>query len=165
MQAISIWQPYASLIAYRAKPYETRHWAPPRALIGRRIAIHAAARRPTRAEVDGLMDDVSTALGRRDWDLRIPYGAIVCTAVLDAAFELGEPTGGTARPAARVVQRMTSRPMPACFSVLYDDFGDYAEGRWAWLLRDVEPLNLPVPFKGRQGFFDIDDRLAKAQTA
>ncbi len=26
----------------------------------------------------------------------------------------------------------------------YDDFGDYAAGRWAWLLRDVKPLNLPV---------------------
>ncbi|MHB8272006.1 ASCH domain-containing protein [Bradyrhizobium sp.] len=42
MKAISLWQPWASLIACGAKPFETRHWAPPRELIGQTIAIHAA---------------------------------------------------------------------------------------------------------------------------
>src|SRR5712671_3817606 len=42
MKAISLWQPWASLIACGAKPFETRHWAPPRELIGQSIAIHAA---------------------------------------------------------------------------------------------------------------------------
>ena len=37
----------------------------------------------------------------------------------------------------------------------YDDFGDYAAGRWAWLLRDVKPLNPPFEMKGRHGFFDL----------
>ncbi len=36
----------------------------------------------------------------------------------------------------------------------YDDFGDYAPDRWAWLLRDVKPLNPPVD-EGRHGFFDL----------
>lgn len=30
------------------------------------------------------------------------------------------------------------------------DLGDYTPGRWAWLLRDVEPLPEPVPFVGGQ---------------
>lgn len=42
MKAISLWQPWASLIACGAKPYETRSWAPPRSMIGQPIAIHAA---------------------------------------------------------------------------------------------------------------------------
>lgn len=42
MKAISLWQPWASLIACGAKIYETRDWAPPRNLIGQPIAIHAA---------------------------------------------------------------------------------------------------------------------------
>jgi len=29
-------------------------------------------------------------------------------------------------------------------------FGDFAPGRWAWLLDDVEPLEVPVLAKGRQ---------------
>lgn len=42
MKAISLWQPWASLIACGVKVYETRSWPPPRELIGQPIAIHAA---------------------------------------------------------------------------------------------------------------------------
>ena len=42
MKAISLWQPWASLIACEAKRIETRSWKPPQSLIGERIAIHAA---------------------------------------------------------------------------------------------------------------------------
>ena len=63
MQAISLWQPYASLIAAKVKPFETRHWPAQSHRIGQRIAIHAALRRPTQAEVAELSDDVAEALG------------------------------------------------------------------------------------------------------
>ena len=85
----------------------------------------------------------------------LPIGCIVCTARLDAAFQLGEPAPDTALPAARVVRRLVSRQMPDCFTVRYDDFGDYSEGRWAWLLRDVKPFSARSPIVGRQGFFDL----------
>jgi hypothetical protein len=85
----------------------------------------------------------------------MPVGCIVAIVRLDAAFQLGEPAEGTARPAASVVKRMVSRPMPECFTVPYDAFGDYSPGRWAWLLRDAQPLNQPVEMKGRQTFFDL----------
>ena len=42
MKTISLWQPYASLIAAGVKTIETRGWAPPKRLMGQRIAIHAA---------------------------------------------------------------------------------------------------------------------------
>ena len=54
MYAISLWQPYASLIAEGIKVQETRNWAPPKHLIGERIAIHAAKRRLTKAELREL---------------------------------------------------------------------------------------------------------------
>jgi len=74
----------------------------------------------------------------------LPIGGVVAIARLDAAFQLGNPAHGTALPAATVVKQLTSRPMPECFTVRYDDFGGYAPGRGAWLLRDVKPLNPPV---------------------
>lgn len=46
MKAVTLWQPWASLIAAEVKRFETRSWAPPEALIGTRIAVHAAARKP-----------------------------------------------------------------------------------------------------------------------
>jgi hypothetical protein len=175
MKAISLWQPWASLIACGAKPYETRSWAPPRELIGQTIAIHAAKRIDKEAAefAQDLMygqhghdladrldeswggDEVPDEIMGKFGYAMMPIGCIVCTARLDAAFQLGSPADGTAVPAASVVKRITSRPMPECFTVRYDDFGDYAPGRWAWLLRDVRPLFPPPPAKGAQGFFDL----------
>lgn len=177
MKAISLWQPWASLIACGAKPYETRSWAPPRDLIGQTIAIHAAKKidkgaaefaeelvygqhKPGGFEladklatvIDGAPDELMGSFGRAV----MPIGCVVCTARLDAVFLLGEPAEGTAFPAANVVRRITSRPMPECFTVRYDDFGDYAPGRWAWLLRDVVPLTPPARgVVGARGFFDL----------
>jgi hypothetical protein len=172
MRAISLWQPWAQLIASGDKPFETRGWAPPIALIGQTIAIHAAKK--IDKEACSLADDiiygqhraggfelakrVEATFSRASDDVLqgfgmavLPAGAVVCTAKLEAAFELGEPAEG----AARVVRRMISRPMPDCFTVRYDDFGNYAAGRWAWLLTDVRPINPPIAVTGRQGFFEL----------
>ncbi|HZE52676.1 MAG TPA: hypothetical protein VE111_05300 [Bradyrhizobium sp.] len=84
----------------------------------------------------------------------LPIGGVVAIARLDAAFQLGNRAHGTALPAATVVKRLTSRPMPECFTVRYDDFGDYAPGRGpgccATSSRSIHRL-----MKGRQGFFDL----------
>lgn len=176
MRAVSLWQPYASLIACGAKPYETRDWAPPRELIGQPIAIHAAKKIDPEivdfveelvygqhdpggfqladklaASWKGAPDELMGCFGQAV----MPVGCIVAIGVLDAAFQLGDAAEGTAFPAGRVVTRMVSRPMPECFTVKYDDFGDYAPGRWAWLLREVKPLTPPVAMRGKQGFFDL----------
>ena len=178
MKAISLWQPWASLIACGAKPFETRHWAPPRELIGQRIAIHAAKKVDKDAKafaedlaygqhdpgghdlaakletsMEGIPDELIGLFGMA----RFPIGCIVCTAVLDAAFQLGEKAIGTEFPAATVVRRITSRQMPECFTVRYDDFGDYAPGRWALLLREVRVIKPTEPTIGRQKFFDVTD--------
>ncbi len=175
MKAISLWQPWASLVACGAKPFETRHWAPPDKLIGQTIAIHAAKKIDKDAAKmaedlmygqwdnhGGLAERIEATWGDAPDEIMgvfghatMPIGCIVCTARLDAAFELGDPAEETAVPAASVKNRMISRPMPECFTVRYDDFGDYAPERWAWLLRDVVPLNPPPPAIGRQGFFEL----------
>lgn len=46
MKAITLWQPWAELVALGVKHIETRSWPAPPAIIGQRIAIHAAAKRP-----------------------------------------------------------------------------------------------------------------------
>ena len=55
MKALTVWQPWASLIAIGAKPYEFRGWACPIALRGKRIAIHAGVRPMRINEVDDLV--------------------------------------------------------------------------------------------------------------
>jgi hypothetical protein len=140
MQAISLWQPYASLIAAKVKRFETRSWRPPGRLVGQRIAIHAAARRPTAAELDALGGIVGDVLGGY-WHRRIPYGAVVCTTVIAGCYQVTHWNG--------------DRPALSAIGEIQDDgFGDYTTGRYCWELTDIAVYDPPVPAKGAQGFWN-----------
>ena len=137
---IGLWQPYATLVAIGAKPWETRHFAPPARLLGKRVAIQATLRRPTVAEVySDLPVQIRETLGL-GWQDCVPYGAVVCTAVIscghivrdhfdDGVVTLGDMFGHSFKD---------------------DGFGDYGIGRWCWRLEDVRRLVAPIPLKGRQ---------------
>src|SRR5580765_585368 len=55
LPALTIWQPWATLIVAGAKPYEFRGWQPPQSYVGKRIAIHAGARPMRMPEVRALI--------------------------------------------------------------------------------------------------------------
>ena len=143
MKAISLWQPYASLIAAGVKTIETRGWRPPSDLIGQRIAIHAAKAIET-SDVRGRRrhDRIAAALNDPEWEKNVPRGAVVCTAILSHAA---------------MVTRLEQDGQMAVLSgnlVVVDEWGDFNHGRWLWFLRDVEPLDPPVPAIGHQGFWN-----------
>jgi len=63
MKALTIWQPWASLIMIGAKPFEFRRWdyrERERALEGQRIVIHAGVRPIVRDEVEDMLDQVES---------------------------------------------------------------------------------------------------------
>jgi hypothetical protein len=148
MPAITLWQPWASLIAHGAKRYETRHWPPPARLIGRRIAIHAAARPVPRDFDAALAQAVGSALGRSDWRRALPFGAVVCTVVMTGGYRVGAPCASDGAAIDAAVPG--SAPLAALAT---DPFGYYARGRWAWALDDVALLDPAIPAKGRQGWW------------
>ena len=78
--AITLHQPWATLIAPEVKTVGTRSWPAPARLLGQRIAVHAGkrlVRRPGHRIERELRDRVG-----RDWSRSIPAGAVVATAVL-----------------------------------------------------------------------------------
>ena len=127
MKAITLWQPWASLITEGMKTRETRSWQPPASLVGQRIAIHAAKRPMTNEHLTATVVRELLQLGfGQPSDL--PYGAVVCTAVLVRVF----PTEG----------------------IELDPYGDYSRGRFAWEFVGLEKLDPPVPAKGHQRFWE-----------
>lgn len=157
MKALTIWQPWATLIAIGAKPYEFRGWRPPRALIGERIAIHAGARPMKLIELRDLLNglvnpaeygqpclhaEIALPFLQRLLDnhhLKIPHALplshIMCTAVLgesksgaDCAREFGEVAGNDS-----------------------DREGTF---NWGWSLTDIEAMTPPEPARGAQGFWN-----------
>jgi hypothetical protein len=118
--AVTLWQPWACLVEIRAKPYETRSKPPPKFLVGKRFAIHAAARKQRIGDVDNETHEaMCDAFGNCHWFYTLPLGVVVCTAVLAEVLRVED--------------------------VPHDAFGDYRPGRFAWRLEDVRPITPHVP--------------------
>ena len=130
----------ATAIACGLKRVETRSW--PTNYRGS-IAIHAAKHWTDDEEIWwGLnIEKNPTFLGAFDkigihHPGELPFGAIVATAILEHCTESEKFIDG--------VWMLTEQE---------ELFGNFSAGRFGWILRDVVPIT-PVPFRGRQGFFD-----------
>lgn len=109
MRALTLWQPWASLVAAGIKRTETRRWKTP---YRGPLAIHAAKFMPRK--LDELW--VREAERRLDCSLdELPRGAVVALARL-----------------VEIVPSEDARAAP-------DPWGDYAAGRWVWRLACIEP--------------------------
>ena len=150
MRAITLHQPWASLIARGHKTTETRGRPAPQSLVGSRIAIHAARRRPRRNEWN---DQVAEAVEGRN----LPLGVIVATARVDGCVRvLSAGFASISEPAdpgkVWVVDRFGQEHRDA-HRMNSDPYGDYSEGRWIWLLSRVRPVEPPIEATGKQGIW------------
>lgn len=136
MKAISLHQPWAHLVAFGHKRIETRSWAPPDAVVGQRIVIHASK---TTRDSDRMRHDpiFMSYLPRGFGWGAMAYGCIVATACIVAV----EPMTGPWIERVGEVERM---------------FGNFSPGRFGWMLDDVERV-APIFWRGAQGFFDVPD--------
>lgn len=135
MRCISLWQPWATAMAVGTKHNETRHWSTPyRGL----VAIHAARRKMQQPERD--FASVECCLGRLP--KRIPFGAIVAVG--------------------RLVNVLPTSEAVLTATGIERQWGNYEPGRFAWIFENVLPLAEPIPYIGRQGFFNVPDELLPA---
>lgn len=173
MKALTLWQPWASLIALGHKTIETRSWPARKSLIGQRIAIHAATRtagwgrRGTRTDIGPfeVEYDASGLLLRGPimWPYRLPLGAVVGTAVLAdcvqmvAEFWWHDMPPGVLLVTQTCLEYWGKGDNEAHMLIDYTDqrpFGLFEPGRWAWLLTDVERFAEPIPARGAQGLWN-----------
>lgn len=135
MRAITILQPWASLIVHGEKLIETRGWS---TNYRGSLAIHAAVR-PLRFDV-GLwnLSRFGLALRRHDiWYLdQLPLGKVVGTVTLADCIDV------TVHPLGLEQQEAT--------------FGDYSHGRYAWMLTDAIAFLKPISAVGKQRFWTFD---------
>lgn len=156
MKALSLWQPWASLIAIGVKPEETRSWPPTSGLVGQRIAIHAA-KKPIEQATEGMPESVmlliiKTLAGTGLDPMNLPLGKVVCTAVVGQPVRVkrlvpGNFNGGSVRYPFVITECGQRREVNA--------FGDFSPGRWLWPMLNVEQVE-PFAAVGRQGIFDLD---------
>jgi hypothetical protein len=159
MKALSLWQPHVAAIALELKPWETRDW--PTHYRGP-LALHAAKR--AWDDIDDWHAEAAVRMLRRcDELLRsinpqidedhakratkylhervLVFGAVVCIADLVDCV----PT-----------RDLRGRLDPAV--EFWGDFsdGDEGKGRYAFRLENVRVLDRALPWRGMQGFFEVE---------
>lgn len=127
MKALTISQPFASLIASGEKWVENRSWE---TLYRGPLAIHAG-------KGTQYLDKKQLA--------EYPHGCVVAAATLVACVRLQEmsdrPAGERIRGSRRTVLDLIQH--------------EHAEGPFCWVLEDVRVLDEPVPYRGSQGLWDF----------
>ena len=155
MKALTIWQPWASLIIIGAKPYEFRSWPAPAWLVDERMAIHAAARAIDWREVHQLVR-LLEAGGR--------YAARTCLHVDSALRLLRDAMNGLELPlGAGLGTAVVGTPKQGW--AVAEEFGVTrandserdAHSNWAWPMLDIERWEQPFPMKGAQGLWTWPD--------
>lgn len=135
--ALTLTQPYATLVAFGAKRIETRSWG---TSYRGSLAIHAAKSFPPGTRAECFAEPFSTHLARLGILSQVnelPLGCVVAVADLvdcfqmSIAFVAGDP-------------RLTDQER---------SFGYYSPGRYAWLLDNITPLSEPVPARGSLGLW------------
>jgi activating signal cointegrator 1 len=161
MKALTLTQPWATLIACGAKRIETRSWAT--AFRGR-IAIHAAK---------GL-GPVGGKRGLYATCCEAPFRDVIADAfkstreeAFDAAREL--PLGAIVATAdlvdvRRVDMGLRAQVLAQTITPFEVDFGDYATGRFAWFLENVRPFTEPIPCNGALSLWDVPPEVMAAIT-
>lgn len=162
MKALTVYQPWATLIALEAKPYEFRghdYAARNRAIAKTRIAIHASTRAVQYKEVVDLRDRLSAGvlaarpntggtglharalpilekivagMQGRGDEFPLPLGAIVCVATIGEAVNAG----------------ILFKGEPT------NDSDRDGHALFAWPMIDVQSVP-PIPCRGNQGFWNL----------
>ena len=135
MRALTLRQPWATLLVSGTKHHETRSWQLPSDLIGRPILIHA-----------GLTYDVPSPMihglimaFKADIE-RAPRGAILGSVTFDACHQV-TPNGG----------------FPVKVNIHQISFGDYSPGRWYWTVSERKVFTQPITnVRGRLGVWTYE---------
>lgn len=126
MAAITIHQPWATLIVHGHKRFETRHWKP--GTFYGWTAIHAAKREPEKLH---SFSDYLLGSGYTRW-AQVPLGAVLGWGFLKTAHSTDNPN---------FLSKLTSKER---------DLGDFGPGRYAWEFEAVFRLHEPIPARGYQ---------------
>ena len=143
MMAISLWEPWAWLVVHGHKPIETRTWCPPYRLAGKRIAIHAAKKVPSRE----VLLYIAKWAGQQGIELpsltNLPRGRVVGSVQLKMVREYSDAD-----------MFFEDSDLHLCDRKLFEPT------KYGWEFTEPEFEAAPFIRRGQQGFFPALDPLA-----
>ncbi len=150
MKAVTVYQPWSSLIIAGAKPYEFRRWdysARFPSLVGQRIVIHAAARKMVAAELYDILARIE------DGESALEHGALPILAHALTGVNVKEQRLPLS---AGLGTAILGRPVRA-FDLFKDKVADsdrLDQHIFAWPLTEIKQWMPPIDCRGMQGFWN-----------
>ena len=174
MKALTVWQPWASLIIIGAKAYEFRKWdyttrCPH--LVGKRIVIHAGTRMPKIEEVEDILQRIEDKASALDPELAVEPLERMLGRLREIQALGRRPRsfwdrdiydteirriGPVCTLGAGLGTAILGEPAPAhtLFDAPTNDSYRMDHSMWAWPLTDVKPWDEPIEMRGKQGFWN-----------
>ena len=164
VKALTLHQPWASLVALPVKRIETRSWS---TKYRGRLYIHAARSAPATflflpTVVPALVVPITDHADIGDPECIVAHD----DGTLDHCIPTHAPPPGPSN-----IVHLDAPEISDGVHLIRDitdqrPYGDFTPGRFAWLLEDVRPVDPPVPCRGRQGLWTVpDDVLAQIEGA
>lgn len=155
MKAISLWEPWASLIACGVKTWETRCW--PTSYRGE-LLICAAKGGLGKFAMEETLSQRAFQQGLQyllpDWE---PGHALDSNIAAGNKVNASHLNFGKAVAVVHLVNCMPTYKMNVIEHIRADlPYGDFSPGRFAWKLENIRRIKTPFPVKGMQGFFNVE---------
>jgi hypothetical protein len=143
MNALTLWQPWASLMMGGFKTIETRPWA-----TSHRgwLAIHAAKQEPkhVKARFAGSSPEYRREISRLFWECLHTMGY----------HQFHELPRGAILGVVYVTNTLPTKKLRQSVDQYNRAFGDWTDGRFAWIISHGLRFLDPVPARGRQRLWD-----------
>lgn len=152
MKAITIIQPWSTLIALGEKRFETRSWV---TSYRGPLAIHAAKKVDREA---CEREPIKSTLAKHGYTAdNLPIGAVLAVVNLTECCRV-ERLGDWGADKQPVKLHYPKGKVLIWAGALKNNkeffFGDYSDGRYTWELTDVRRLPEPITAKGQQGLWN-----------
>ena len=132
MKVLSLTEPFATLIKEKKKYVETRSW---KTNYRGTLYIHASSTKMKKE------DKEDTELMSLLQNIPLNYGHIICKCTLvDYIYMTNNYVNSMKRNHQEFI----------C--------GEYKEGRYAWILKDIKVLENPIPAKGHLGIWHYEEK-------
>lgn len=146
MKLLSLWEPWATLMAVGAKRIETRGW---KTWYRGWLAIHASKGGLAKSQLRECLSDSIFTEALRSVELKPGHIVAVVKLVEVAPTEKTERLMGVFE---YYKELDTARERT---------FGDYQPGRFGWVTEDHFRLPSPIPYKASQGLCDVQPEALK----
>lgn len=162
MKALSVKQPWASLIVEGIKDIENRTWKCPEKYIGQRVLIHAGLDKNAVDKISIIDGELAREIWFKINDNKLPLGAIIGSVqIVDCV--INHPSIWAEKTQFKISENNRTRCENIENLEVLRDGANLVNPIYNWVVAHPIKFPEPIPAKGKLGFWDFPDIIAEPE--